>query len=416
MKKQKIVKSFLFLFMLFGQNTYSEIITIDEIRIKILNDSFAKIKNDHDSQIKSAGIKNGMNRYIPEVSLFGGMKSKKNEVDFSSDHFVGLRTQYRFLDGGERALLLNKNERESLFINQIDELVKLGQELKVLEVFAKESSLKEKHELISNQLISFQKIKKNAESKKLAGVLSILDYKKIESTERQLKQLLEITNSEIELVNIEKMKVFNLQSSEKNYSLKESLDQINEYLERTKLNNKFTEITLKKKDFELETTRLDNLNVTSTMIPEGKVFVEKSLSRKIEGQFLDGDDTGNLTFGIEFEIPLIKENNSNFTSAYKARLSEKILELEKQEMQKRYQIESKLFLAKLNSNKVKIENFKRNIEDQTELLKIKENSIKNGLVSFLEYSDSSYELFQLKYELIELKEIRNSLLTSLSAD
>ncbi len=402
---KKIISAILFLPFLNSSVVWAKEISLEEISGILSTSSLNSKRSELNVEEKKALARNSWDYLIPEVSLFGGVKSHENEIELKEKHFLGIRSTYTLFDGGEKRAdfkLSQLNLNSS--VNELDIALKKD-EIALLNVLVKEKTILEKLDFLNSQSKNFEDLNNRANEKVRAGVLSSVEAFSVSVKVKELENTKLKLVEELELVKLEKNKILNLVNKEnEELVLRESLSEI-----VNKLKNKFYVSSLEdslvaNNKLELEKLSLKNEIDNNYFKPVVSLFAEKGLTRTIEGEFLESDEANRLSFGIEFELPLLHESGQNFKEVYAAKTRQKILELERQSL-----LHNSVINKKINKERVQIKEnaLKRLVEfsklKQNELTMFKK-SINSGLIEFPDYVEIFVDWIEISLDEVEKKE------------
>lgn len=383
----------------------SEVISVSDLQ-SYLDGRTIQGKIDHLNLEEKRTLKKSLwGQALPEVSLFGGIKSHQQELEVKENHYLGVRSTYTLFDGGEKNLEYNMSHL-NLRAAEVEKNTRLSATtIEVLSILVKEMTLMEKKYFLSEQQKKLKEALNKSKEKVRAGVLSSLDLLGIEVKVKELANLEAQNEEELDLVLLEKKKkLFSKTDQLEKIKLKEDLDQVIKYLKENNLSTQLAEELIHEQNIGLAKMKMTNDLDRSLIKPEVKLFLEKGLTRKIDGEFLEAEEEDRLVFGLEFELPLIHEAGKNFQESYAARTRQKILELESEALN------SNLANSKEINLKL-IENKEKSLQRQSELGKLKLNelglkqkAVNSGLVEFPDYVDSLMEWIEVSLAELEKKE------------
>lgn len=392
----------LLLLLLSGTSLAKEI-SIGELRNFLTGNTYETQISELVAEEKRSLNKSPWSYAIPEVSFFGGVKSHDQEVKMREGHFLGLRSTYTLLDGGEKKLGYRLGHLEYQSAEKEKNVVLGKEELEVLRLLIKEMGLNEKLSFIKGQQRKLDEVSSRSREKVRAGVLSTLEAFSIDVKLKELENLKLEIQEELSLLDLEKQKKIN-QKLEK-FSLKENLGEIIHFLKKNNLLLQHERLLAENNSLSLEKIKLQNENERNFFKPEVKLFLEKGLTRKIDGEFLEEGGSDRLVFGLEFEVPLLHESGKNFQEVYAAKTRQKILELEKDRLWQDLEANQKI-------NAKQIEVKERSLERQVELSKLKldklnmkQRSVNSGLVEFPDYVESLLEWIEVRLTELEKQEL-----------
>lgn len=383
----------------------SEVISVSDLQ-SYLDGRTIQGKIDHLNLEEKRTLKKSLwGQTLPEVSLFGGIKSHQQELEVKENHYLGVRSTYTLFDGGEKKLEYNMSHF-NLRAAEVEKNTRLSvTTMEVLSILIKEMTLAEKKNFLSEQQKKLKEALTKSKEKVRAGVLSSLDLLGIEVKVKELENLQAQNEEELGLVLLEKKKkLFSKTDQLEKIKLKEDLDQVIKYLKENNLSTQLAEALTQEQNIALTKMKMTNDLDRSLIKPEVKLFLEKGLTRKIDGEFLEAEEEDRLVFGLEFELPLVHETGKNFQESYAARTRQKILELESEALSSNL-INNKETILKL------IENKEKSLQRQSELGKLKLNelglkqkAINSGLVEFPDYVESLVEWIEVRLAELEKKE------------
>lgn len=402
---KKIISAILFLPLLNSSVTWAKEISLEEIAGILSNSTLNSKRSELNIEEKKALARNSWDYLIPEVSLFGGVKSHENEIELKKKHFLGIRSSYTLFDGGEKRagfklsqLNLNSSVNELNIVFKKDEIA-------LLNILVKEKAILEKLDFFNAQSKKFEDLNNRANEKVRAGVLSSVESFSVSLKVKELENLKLELIEELEIVKLEKNKVLNLVNKEnEGLVLRETLSEIVNKLKSNLYLNSLEESLVTKNYLELEKLKIKNDLDSNYLKPVVSLFAEKGLTRTIEGEFLESDESNRLSFGIEFELPLFHESGQNFKEVYAAKTRQKILELERQSLEHNISINKKI-------NKEKIQIKEKALTRQVEFNKLKQNelamfkkSINSGLIEYPDYVEAFIDWVEVSLEEVEKKE------------
>lgn len=383
----------------------SEVISVSDLQ-SYLDGRTIQGKIDHLNLEEKRTLKKSFwGQTLPEVSLFGGIKSHQQELEVKENHYLGVRSTYTLFDGGEKKLEYNMSHL-NLRAAEVEKNTRLSvTTMEVLSILIKEMTLAEKKNFLSEQQKKLKEALTKSKEKVRAGVLSSLDLLGIEVKVKELENLQAQNEEELGLVLLEKKKkLFSKTDQLEKIKLKEDLDQVIKYLKENNLSTQLAEALTQEQNIALTKMKMTNDLDRSLIKPEVKLFLEKGLTRKIDGEFLEAEEEDRLVFGLEFELPLVHETGKNFQESYAARTRQKILELESEALSSNL-INNKETILKL------IENKEKSLQRQSELGKLKLNelglkqkAINSGLVEFPDYVESLVEWIEVRLAELKKKE------------
>lgn len=342
---------------------------------------------------------------LPEVSFFGGVKSHQKNIELKENQFLGLRSKYTLFDGGEKKLSYKLSQLD-LTSAEKDKKIHLNAEInEFLTYLVKEKAILEKLEFLKSQEQKLSEVILKSKTKVRAGVLSPLALLSIEVKIKELENVKNGLQEELGLVHLEKTQKFISKDEDiRKIILKESLDQAIHYLKQNNLGQGFELAQLEGKIVEVEKTQMQNIFDQNFIKPRVMLFVEKGLTRKIEGEHLESEEGDRLAFGLEFELPLVSEGGKNVQEFYAAKTRQKILELERDGLSANSETNKKINLLRIENNEKGLQRSSLIVELKQKELKLKESSVNSGLVEFPNYVESLVRWIEVRLAELEKKE------------
>lgn len=344
--------------------------------------------------------------FIPEVTLFGGIKSHDQELEFEEKHFFGLRSSYTLLDGGEKKLnykISHLDFQEA----RLEKEITLGKEgFEILTLLIKEVGLNEKLELLKDQEIKLEEISRKTKEKVRAGVLSAIESLTVGTKVKEIENYKLEIQEELSLILLEKRKklYLNEKVSEENLSLKENLEEALLYLKKNNLSQSQERAKYEKNKISLEKSKLHTENDSNFLKPELKLFLEKGITRTVEGEHLEEGGSDRLVFGLEFELPLIHEAGKNFKEIYAAKTRQKIIEMENNKLSSDFEINKKINLKQVELKQLSLDRQISISKLKLNELNMKQKSVNSGLVEFPDYVESLVEWIEARLREFDKKE------------
>ena len=79
---------------------------------RFLQENNVKIKIENEKVNEAKDLKTSLkNNFIPELKIFGGIKSDEQKLEFKEEHYLGIRSELTLFDGGIRNLENNYSDK-----------------------------------------------------------------------------------------------------------------------------------------------------------------------------------------------------------------------------------------------------------------------------------------------------------------
>lgn len=358
-----------------------------------------KIQQEKVEEARALRTSVGSN-FIPDVKLFGGIKSDEQKLEFKKEHFLGVRSELTLFDAGIKNLQNSYSEKQLQFSTLQKESVQVEQTKFLTLSLLEESALDEKINQTKNLEIKLRDVLARARGKKNAGILSETAVKEIEyglllnqqkiSEFVDKKQLL-IKEREWQLVLNEEVRL--MENFDSAYAI---LIKNNSFETRLKLQQdvQLTELALQQVELQKE---------RQWFKPEVKAFVEKGLTRKIDGEYLESDHQDRLVFGLNVEIPLLEAGGKNVLDFYAQKSAEKRLELESLYQNSIIAKEREFNTLKRQTHLRELQRKEEKLKQFDSLLILSWNDVVRGQKDINDYAEQLTDHLNEKLELIDQK-------------
>lgn len=397
MKKNKYV---FFIFASVFVNARAEDLLLRDVP-RFLQENNVKIKIENEKVNEAKDLKTSLkNNFIPELKIFGGIKSDEQKLEFKEEHYLGIRSELTLFDGGIRNLENNYSDKSLQMAEVNKNVTQLELERFLTLSLFEEVSINEKIGHLTTAESKQKEVLSKAKGKKSAGILSETAVKEIEfillSTQQKNQELKD------KLLSLKKERELFL-GVDDNINALDDFNSAYNFLMNNSLFNKRLSLQKMETETELDLDRIENQKERKILKPTIKAFAEKGLTRKIDGKYLEGDHQDRLVFGLNFEIPLIEEGARNIQELYAKKTREKILELKAQYEQTAMSKEHELNgIKKYNLNR-EIQRKEEKLKMYESLLKLSWNDVVRGQKEINDYSEDLDEYLNEKLELIDHK-------------
>lgn len=396
--KQNIFKFFSFNLLLFTVNA-EELSLKDVDRFLQSKDVRIKIENEKVLEAQSLTTSN-MNNFIPELKMFGGIKSDEQKLEFEKEHFWGIRSELTLFDGGIRQLE-NEFSVQNLHASKLKkETIALSNERFLVLSLFEEAALKEKIEQLKLSESKQREVLSRARGKKNAGILSETALVEIEFN--LLKNQQKISDFTDRLQILLKEREYQLALDDK-IQIQENFDKAYVYLLSQNSLEKRTRLQRDEQLAELHLEKIENQKERQLLKPKVLAFAEKGFSRKIDGEYLESDHRDRLVFGLNIEIPLLEEGAKNVNEYYAKKSKEKRLELAGQLASVETEKERELAEVKKAVLNRELQRKEEKLKRYEALLKLSWTDVVRGQKEINDYSENLEELLNEKLELIDQK-------------
>lgn len=396
--KQNIFKFFSFNLLLFTVNA-EELSLKDVDRFLQSKDVRIKIENEKVLEAQSLTTSN-MNNFIPELKMFGGIKSDEQKLEFEKEHFWGIRSELTLFDGGIRQLE-NEFSVQNLHASKLKkETIALSNERFLVLSLFEEAALKEKIEQLKLSESKQREVLSRARGKKNAGILSETALVEIEFN--LLKNQQKISDFTDRLQILLKEREYQLALDDQ-IQIQENFDKAYVYLLSQNSLEKRTRLQRDEQLAELHLEKIENQKERQLLKPKVLAFAEKGFSRKIDGEYLESDHRDRLVFGLNIEIPLLEEGAKNVNEYYAKKSKEKRLELAGQLASVETEKERELAEVKKAVLNRELQRKEEKLKRYEALLKLSWTDVVRGQKEINDYSENLEELLNEKLELIDQK-------------
>lgn len=393
------------MFKFFSLNLLLFTVNAEELSLKDVErflqtkDVRIKIENEKVLEAQSLTTSN-MNNFIPEIKMFGGIKSDEQKLEFEKEHFWGIRSELTLFDGGIRQLE-NEFSVQNLHASKLKkETIALSNERFLVLSLFEEAALKEKVEQLKLSESKQREVLSRARGKKNAGILSETALVEIEFN--LLKNQQKISDFTDQLQILLKEREYQLALDDK-IQIQENFDKAYVYLISQNTLEKRTRLQRDEQLAELSLEKIENQKDRQLMKPKVLAFAEKGFSRKIDGEYLESDHRDRLVFGLNIEIPLLEEGAKNVNEYYAKKSKEKRLELAGQLASVETEKERELVEVKKAVLNRELQRKEEKLKRYEALLKLSWTDVVRGQKEINDYSENLEELLNEKLELIDQK-------------
>lgn len=397
MNKEKTLLMTLFLLL---SNSYAEEISLSEVPA-FLQKHDLKSKIENEKVLEANSLKaNGLSNFIPELKIFGGIKSDEQKLEFEKEHYLGLRSELTLFDGGIRQLENRFLEKSAQHAELNKDNVSIENERFLMLSLLEEAAFDEKIEQLKSFELKFREVLTKARGKKNAGILSETAVKEIEL------KLLTVQQQNAELLEQKKLLLKERElglALDVTLTAKEDFSSAYTYVMQNLMREKRLQLQQSTLDSEIALQQIEQKKDRSLFKPTLKAFAEKGMSRKIDGEYLESDHQDRLVFGLNLEIPLLEEGGKNVNEYYAKKSAEKRLELEVQYNSKVYSKERELSELKRESLSRELLRKEEKLKQFESLLKLSWNDVGRGQKEINDYSEQLKEHLDEKLELIDQK-------------